>query len=95
MSKVAVIGAGAFGVTIAIELANKGHSILLFEKDGEILMGATAKSQNRLHLGLHYPRDLETAIQSKLGFIKFSKRYPTPIDVPKFVLAPTVSHTLL
>lgn len=86
MSNVAVIGAGAFGVTIAIELANKGHSILLLEKDGEILRGATAKSQNRLHLGLHYPRDLETAIQSKLGFIKFSKRYPTVVrnDFPNY-----------
>lgn len=86
MSKVAVIGAGAFGVTIAIELANKGHSVLLFEKDGEILKGGTANSQNRLHLGLHYPRDLETAIQSKLGFIKFSKRYPLIVrnDFPNY-----------
>ena len=79
MSKIAVIGAGAFGVATAIELAKKGHSVLLIEKDSEILKGGTANSQNRLHLGLHYPRDLETAIQSKLGFKKFSSRYPTVV----------------
>lgn len=86
MSKVAVIGAGAFGVTIAIELADRGHSVLLLEKDGEILKGGSAKSQNRLHLGLHYPRDLETAIQSKLGFLKFSNRYPLVVrnDFPNY-----------
>jgi len=95
MSKVAVIGAGAFGVTIAIELAKKGHSVLLLEKDAEILRGGTANSQNRLHLGLHYPRDLETAIQSKLGFMKFSKKYPLIVrnDFPNYyAIAANGSH---
>lgn len=86
MSKVAVIGAGAFGATIAIELASKGHSVTLIEKEKEILRGGTANSQNRLHLGLHYPRDLETAIQSKAGFVKFSEKYPTVVrkDFPNY-----------
>lgn len=76
---VAVIGAGIFGCEIAIELANKGFLVELYEQNENILSGATAKSQNRLHLGLHYPRDIQTAIQSRLGFGTFSERFPTAV----------------
>lgn len=79
LSKIAVIGAGAFGVATAVELSKSGHKVTLFEKNQFILQEATANSQNRLHLGLHYPRDLETAIQSRIGFKKFIARYPSSV----------------
>lgn len=69
--RIAVIGGGIFGVTAAVELAKDFHTVTLFEKNVEILQGATPRSQNRLHLGLHYPRDLATAKQSILGFKEF------------------------
>ena len=73
--RIAVIGAGAFGAPTAAKLANAGNKVTLFEKEDKILWGATPKSQNRLHLGLHYPRDLQTAKQSVLGFEEFKKSY--------------------
>ena len=79
MKNIAVVGAGVFGSEIAIQLAKQGHEVTLFEKKSDILLEATAKSQNRLHLGLHYPRDLETAIQSRDGYTNFSNRFPTAI----------------
>ena len=69
--RIAVIGGGIFGVTAAVELAKELHAVTLFEKNPSILQGATPRSQNRLHLGLHYPRDLATARQSILGFKEF------------------------
>ena len=79
MQHVAVVGGGVFGSEIAIQLAKNGHRVKLFDKKPNILLEATANSQNRLHLGLHYPRDLETAIQSKNGYAKFVDRFPTSV----------------
>ena len=77
--KIAIVGGGIFGTVTAINFAKQGFQTDLYEKNTDILMGATANSQNRLHLGLHYPRDLETAIQSKSGFLKFKNRFPNSI----------------
>jgi glycine/D-amino acid oxidase-like deaminating enzyme len=74
--KVAVIGGGVFGCEIASQLSQLEFTVSLFESSPNLLTGATANSQNRLHLGLHYPRDLETAIQSRIGFTKFKEKYP-------------------
>jgi hypothetical protein len=78
--KVAIIGGGIFGVVTAINFAKQGFVTDLYEQNSDILLGATANSQNRLHLGLHYPRDLETAIQSTSGFTKFKERFPLAIN---------------
>jgi glycine/D-amino acid oxidase-like deaminating enzyme len=77
--RIAIIGAGIFGSEAAIQLAKHGHKVELFEKNDNILSGATSNSTNRLHVGLHYPRDLETALQSKNGFLEFETRFPSAI----------------
>jgi glycine/D-amino acid oxidase-like deaminating enzyme len=77
--RVAIIGAGIFGSEIAIQLAKKGYRVKIIEKNSDILLEATAKSQNRLHLGLHYPRDLDTAIQSRNGYVNFVRRFPASV----------------
>jgi glycine/D-amino acid oxidase-like deaminating enzyme len=74
--KIAIVGAGIFGVVAADALARSGHSVSLFDSRLEILSTASAKNSNRLHLGFHYPRDLETAIQSKEGYLKFKDAFP-------------------
>jgi glycine/D-amino acid oxidase-like deaminating enzyme len=86
MVKIGIIGAGAFGATTAIELSKVGFDVTIFEKNKRILSEGTANSQNRLHLGLHYPRDLETAIQSKAGFDNFLEVYPDLVrnDFPNY-----------
>jgi hypothetical protein len=79
MKKVAVIGAGIFGCEIACLLSKNNYEVDLYETKDDILLQGTKNSQNRLHLGFHYPRDLETAIQSKLGYDKFKNKYPTTV----------------
>jgi FAD dependent oxidoreductase len=58
-NKVAVAGAGIYGSTIAIRLAERGHSVQLFDPLG-ILRAASAINQYRVHSGYHYPRSPET-----------------------------------
>jgi len=67
MKTVAVIGAGIFGLETAIQLQQQGYRVTIFERRAGILQEGTGNSVLRLHLGLHYPRDLETAIQSRRG----------------------------
>lgn len=80
MSNIAIIGGGIFGTVGALELSKAGHKVTLFEKENSLLSKATENSQNRLHLGLHYPRDLDTAKQSVLGFRSFLARYRDSVD---------------
>ena len=57
--KVAIAGAGIYGATAAIRLAERGHRVELFDPLG-ILRAASAINQYRVHSGYHYPRSPET-----------------------------------
>jgi hypothetical protein len=63
--RIAVVGAGIFGVSCAVTLANRGHRVTLYEAADEILCGASGINQYRLHRGYHYPRSVETATASR------------------------------
>jgi hypothetical protein len=57
--KIAVAGAGIYGATAAIRLAEQGHQVHLFDPLG-VLRAASAINQYRVHAGYHYPRSAET-----------------------------------
>jgi len=57
--KVAVVGAGIFGVTIALKL-DEDHDVTLYESSRDIMTAASRTNQLRLHRGYHYPRSPET-----------------------------------
>jgi glycine/D-amino acid oxidase-like deaminating enzyme len=76
MSKVAVIGCGAFGAAIALRLQSDGDQVTIYERLPAILSGASFNNQNRLHLGYHYPRDAQTAEQCMIGFKAFQEAFP-------------------
>ena len=72
---VVVIGCGIFGAEIALKASNMGLSVKVFEANDDVLLGASMNNQNRLHLGFHYPRDIETGMQSIRGFDLFKNKY--------------------
>lgn len=59
--RIAVIGGGVFGCTIAVELSRSGADVTLYERHGDIVMGASRANQGRVHRGYHYPRDPHAA----------------------------------
>ncbi len=61
---IAVLGAGFFGIMAAIKLAERGFIVTIFDKNKDIMLGASYINQNRIHLGYHYPRSEETAKSS-------------------------------
>ena len=64
-SNIAVAGAGIYGATIAIRLAEQGHAVHLFDPLG-VLNAASGINQFRIHSGYHYPRSPET-IEETMG----------------------------
>ena len=77
--KIAVIGAGIFGLTAALALDEKGFCVDLFEKEPEILMGASGANQLRLHRGYHYPRSFETIESCKNSAETFEMHFSEAI----------------
>lgn len=57
--RVAVVGAGIYGSSIALELAKHGHNVKVYDPLG-IMNAASSINQLRIHSGYHYPRSLET-----------------------------------
>ena len=81
--KIAIIGGGIFGLTIAAVLGKNGFSIDLFEEKKDVFMAASGINQFRLHRGYHYPRSSETIKDCLSGEKKFRNFYPeTVIDAP-------------
>lgn len=73
--KVAVVGGGLFGCTIAIHLARAGHDVTLFEERADIMECASAVNQFRLHRGYHYPRSPETIVECRDSAESFRREY--------------------
>tara|TARA_B100002052_G_scaffold286264_1_gene299958 strand:+ start:190 stop:1245 length:1056 start_codon:yes stop_codon:yes gene_type:complete len=77
--KIAIIGSGFFGLACAFELSKRGHEVNIFEKEKDILQGASKKNQFRFHLGYHYPRSQETVEELKIANKYFTKFYSKSI----------------
>jgi hypothetical protein len=77
-AKVAVAGAGIYGATIAIRLAEEGHDVRLFDPLG-ILRAASAINQFRIHSGYHYPRSPETITETLEARAEFTTAFAPAI----------------
>lgn len=75
MVRVAVIGAGIFGCSAALELSKRGFEVVIFERAGDILQGASTTNHLRHHYGYHYPRSKETALESINARKSFEEEY--------------------
>jgi FAD dependent oxidoreductase len=62
-AKIAIAGAGIYGATAAIRLAEQGHRVSLFDPLG-VMRAASAINQYRVHSGYHYPRSAETITET-------------------------------
>ncbi len=77
-AKVAVAGAGIYGATIAIRLAEAGHSVRLFDPLG-ILRATSVINQYRIHSGYHYPRSPETIAETLEARAEFTEAFAPAI----------------
>ncbi len=81
--RVAVVGAGIFGSTIAWTLAKEGIEVDLYDEKKDIFCCASGINQFRLHRGYHYPRSDPTIDSCREGEKKFRQVYgDSVIDSP-------------
>jgi len=73
-AKIAVAGAGIYGATAAIRLAEDGHQVHLFDPLG-VLRAASAINQYRVHAGYHYPRSAETITEIAEARSEFTQAF--------------------
>jgi glycine/D-amino acid oxidase-like deaminating enzyme len=79
--RVCILGGGLFGCTAAIYAARAGHDVTLFEKNSDIMQGASKVNQFRLHDGYHYPRSDETVEECHESMEPFLSEYGGALDV--------------
>lgn len=78
---VVVIGGGFFGCYIAIELKRqKKGSVIIVEREPELLKRASFNNQARVHNGYHYPRSFLTGLSSRVNFQRFVRDFKDCIN---------------
>ncbi len=77
-ARIAVAGAGIYGGTAAVRLAEAGHEVELFDPLG-VLRAASAINQYRVHAGYHYPRSEETIEEIHEARAEFAGEYAAAI----------------
>jgi FAD dependent oxidoreductase len=77
-AKIAVAGAGIYGATAAIRLAEQGHHVDVFDPLG-LLRAASAINQYRVHAGYHYPRSAETICEIAEARREFTEAFANAI----------------
>lgn len=84
--KVAVVGAGLYGVLSSLALSSNFNIQLdLFDSCG-ILRGASSINQFRIHEGYHYPRSDETVKQVGEANKAFTNLFPNAVIKPRLSL---------
>jgi hypothetical protein len=78
--QILVIGGGLFGCCAAIELARAGFKVDLIDRSNDIMLHASRVNHNRIHLGYHYLRSIETAEQSIEGLLSFLFNYGHAVE---------------
>jgi glycine/D-amino acid oxidase-like deaminating enzyme len=76
----AVVGAGFFGVRLALLLARRGARVALIERGPGILGRASGTNQARVHNGYHYPRSLSTAHGAHRHYERFLRELAGCVD---------------
>lgn len=85
----AVLGAGLQGVAVALELASRGVTVDLYDREAQALTQAAARNEGKIHLGFVYANDatLETTrllVRGALTFDGLLQRWldtATPFEV--------------
>ena len=76
----AILGAGGTGVCAALELANRGCNVDLYDENAQPLTQASRNNEGKIHLGLVYAKDrslltAKTMIQGAIHFSTYLDRW--------------------
>ncbi|MGE0463520.1 MAG: FAD-dependent oxidoreductase [Vicinamibacterales bacterium] len=55
--RIGIVGAGLLGAGVALELAERGHDVEVFEREGASVSRASCQNEGKVHLGFVYGHD--------------------------------------
>jgi len=73
--EICIIGAGFFGLRLALLFAKQGKKVIVLEKENKAFKSASMINQARVHNGYHYPRSYTTALSSHNSYKVFCEEY--------------------
>ncbi|MFQ6547357.1 FAD-dependent oxidoreductase [Aestuariibius sp. 2305UL40-4] len=78
--KIAVIGGGLTGCLVALELAERGHPVAIFDREDALIQRASLANEGKIHLGYVYSADptmrtAQTLIDDALLFRPLIERW--------------------
>lgn len=78
-----IVGAGLQGCAIALELAHRGHPVVLLDQDPVPMNRASLRNEGKIHLGLIYAADesgatARTQLRGALAFLPLLARWLGP-----------------
>ncbi len=86
VADVVVIGAGFYGAVIAADLAERGHDVVLVDREDRLLARASTLNQARVHGGYHYPRSVATGLGSRRNYRRFVEEFADAVVSPRTAL---------
>ncbi|MDP3704308.1 MAG: FAD-dependent oxidoreductase [Legionellaceae bacterium] len=93
---VAIMGAGWYGIHLALALRETGYKVVILEKDKDILSGTSGTFGIRTHTaGLHYPRSKKTRQICTRNYTKFCAAYSNLLVQNKFSIHALVKEDAL
>lgn len=75
-----IVGGGFYGCVLALHLRKSGARVLLLERSDRLLGRASWNNQARVHRGYHYPRDVVTALRSRVNYPQFVAQFSSCVD---------------
>lgn len=75
-----VVGGGAFGAWLALDLARLGRRAVVLEREDALLRRASYNNQARVHNGYHYPRSILTGLRSRVNSGRFLTEFHDCVD---------------
>jgi glycine/D-amino acid oxidase-like deaminating enzyme len=75
-----IVGGGMFGCWLALDLARRGLSVVVLEREDQLLRRASYNNQARVHNGYHYPRSILTGLRSRVNSSRFLAEFSDCVD---------------
>ena len=78
MRNAVIIGAGFYGLMLATFLAKK-YNVTIYEETDDVMTKASSLCQMRIHTGMMYPKNLQTALSCVKTFKPFMLKFKKAI----------------
>jgi L-2-hydroxyglutarate oxidase len=97
VSRITVVGGGILGLAVGAEFTDRGHEVVVLEKEFRWAAHQTGHNSNVVHAGLYYPpgsRKARMSVAGNASMVAFAREHDVPVDVCGKLVVATKSAQL-